>query len=236
VSRVTNDENADDPIWSPTQEAIAYSRGNDLVIRSLVGARPVIRVYEAGDDIIPHDWSDDGRFILTSLATGGSREILVVPVDESEEPYVLVDGSSFVTHPVFSHEGKWVAYMSVETGDPQIYLREFRPDGSTWQVSSSPSVMPRFGTNDESIYFVRTGDGRIVSVSMSVTGRGPEFGQEEVVANLPLRRGRSNTQVWTLDDERGRILSFIEPGGVGSQTGAPLDLVVGWPQLLGDRD
>ena len=232
LSRVTVDEHAEAPIWAPSQQELVYSIGTTLVIRSLVGARPILREVSASGYFIPHDWSEDGEFILATRSSAHGREIVVVPVDEEDEPWVLVSGDTVNTHPVFSHDGRWVAYMTIETGDPQIMLREFRTDGSTWQVSSSPSVMPRFGPKDEFIYYLNAVDRGIISTSMKVTPDGPEFGVETRVVDLPIRSEKSATQAWTLDATGKRVIALIDTARDRGKTGPPMALVVGWQRLI----
>jgi serine/threonine-protein kinase len=49
------------------------------------------------------------------------------------EPYLVSD--AFETYPMFSSDGRWIAYTSLESGTYEVYVRAFPDDGRKWLVS-----------------------------------------------------------------------------------------------------
>ncbi len=233
LSRLTTDEEVDDPVWAPSQDRIVYATGAGLVIRSTVGTRAVLREIPMSSDVIPHDWSRDGEQILYSLPSSQGRSIWIQPTDEGSEAWVLVTDDHFNVHPSFSPDGAWITYMSMETGDAQIYLREVSPDGGTWQVTSSTSFMPRFDEDGDRVLYL-TGGG-LSEVTVEWTPQGPEFGAESMIMELPFRQGRDFRHHWCLSQDGKRLVAFIDPDRQELGGAEPLHLVVGWQNLLGEK-
>src|SRR5207248_126113 len=80
----------------------------------------------------------------------------------------------------FSPDGKWVAYVSNESGKAQVYLSSFPEHGPKVQVSENGGSNPIWSTDGKKIYFLRAaGDevkdaATITSAMMAVDVDSPE--------------------------------------------------------------
>ena len=55
--------------------------------------------------------------------------------------------------PVFSPDGRWLAYTSDETGRPEVYVRPFPGAGGKWQISTTGGTVPTWSpTKRELLY------------------------------------------------------------------------------------
>jgi serine/threonine protein kinase/Tol biopolymer transport system component len=224
MNRLTTEESADDPVWGPEGDRIVYSRSGTLVSRSTVGTREVLWELPFEGDAIPHDWTTDGQFIVATVPRDG-RDILIVPADDPESWYALVDNEHSHFTPAFSPDGRWVVYMSMESGDPRIVLRSFDRDGGTWPVSTGFGVQPRFTDDGRTIVF--RGPSGLEAVDVSFTDRGPEFSNDRELFDVPILGGRSNTHRFDLVGTPDRfIIQIGDSGTLGAQTN--LDLLVNW--------
>jgi dipeptidyl aminopeptidase/acylaminoacyl peptidase len=57
--------------------------------------------------------------------------------------------------PVFSPDGKWIAYMSTVATRSEIYIEPFPGNGDQWKVSSDGGSFPRWAPNGRELYFMR---------------------------------------------------------------------------------
>jgi serine/threonine-protein kinase len=76
--------------------------------------------------------------------------------------------------PAFSPDGRWLAYVSDESGRPEVYVRDF-PDGATWSISTDGGTEPVWARDATKLYY-RNGP-RMMAVSIrAVSGSsGPSF-------------------------------------------------------------
>jgi serine/threonine-protein kinase len=73
------------------------------------------------------------------------------------------------TGPVFSLDGRWIAYASNESGIPEVYVRRYPDNGSAVKVSTGGGTFPRWSPNEREIVY-RTSDRRIMVASFRVRG------------------------------------------------------------------
>ncbi len=61
--------------------------------------------------------------------------------------------------PVFSPDGRWLAYLSDESGRNEIYVRPFpKVEEGKWQISTDGGGEPRWAPNGRELFY-RTGSG-----------------------------------------------------------------------------
>jgi serine/threonine-protein kinase len=162
ATRLTFNEGYDgDQVWSPDGRYLSYSSDQD-------GTENPFRKRADGSGEpekladIPHafwatSWSPDGRWILGEVQAD-TFDIWAVPADGSGEPVEFLATQFFDRFPSISPDGNWVAYMSDESGRPEIYVRPFPAASGKWQVSDGGGSWPAWSRDGSEIVF-RSGDG-----------------------------------------------------------------------------
>jgi serine/threonine-protein kinase len=79
--------------------------------------------------------------------------------------------------PKFSPDGHWIAYVSNESGQDEIYMRPFGSDGGRRRITSQGGIWPVWGRNGRELFF-RNGP-NLLSVAMDAQGN--PLGAEHVV-------------------------------------------------------
>jgi WD40-like Beta Propeller Repeat len=64
----------------------------------------------------------------------------------------------------WSRDGRWLVYMSDESGRAEIYVRRNPESGEKWRVSTHGGTSPVWGADGREIFYSEP-DGRIMSVS-----------------------------------------------------------------------
>jgi serine/threonine-protein kinase len=82
----------------------------------------------------------------------------------------LTTSENFQLPGSWSPDGRWVAYGSEESGQPEIYVRPFPGPGGRWQISTEGGVQPVWARNGRELFY-RNGD-KMMAVAVET---GPVF-------------------------------------------------------------
>ena len=172
--RITNGPPADaHPLWDPDgQHLVFYSRrfaAGGAARQALSGgaAEPFFPNGETGQ---PLSWTRNGRYVLVrrnSATSGADLAALAVSGERSEVE--IARSQSDETEGQFSPDGKWVAFVSNESGGPEVYVQSF-PDGrARTQVSTAGGAQVRWSGDGKEIFYVAPDD-RMMAVSIALGG------------------------------------------------------------------
>ena len=65
--------------------------------------------------------------------------------------------------PAFSPDGRWIAYVSIESGRSEVYVRPFPGPGGKWQISTAGGTYPVWSPARKELLYA-TPDNRIMAV------------------------------------------------------------------------
>ncbi len=129
-------------------------RSEDLAWIPADGSAPAESLVVAEHDQAPGDFTPDGRtMVIREQPSGAKRRISVVALDSARAPRPLIAGAFESHSPSLSPDGRWVAYVSDESGRNEVYVRPFPGPGGRWQVSRDGGVEPRWSGTGREIFF-----------------------------------------------------------------------------------
>jgi Tol biopolymer transport system component len=214
-------------IWSPDGSRIAFSatdKGHgDLHQKASNGSGVDEVVLEDDAYKFPFSWSPDGQFILyTSLGATTRRDLFIVPLAGDRKPIPFLNTGFSGAEGKFSPDGRWIAYVSNESGRDEVYVAPFRGPGGKWQVSTSGGVFPRWRRDGAEIFFL-TLDNKLMAAE-----RNGKVGSFEVGSVTPLFdtlavQGLRYPYDVSADGQR-----FLINTGPEHVTDEPLAVVVNW--------
>jgi eukaryotic-like serine/threonine-protein kinase len=109
----------------------------------------------------------NGQWVLArrSFFEAGSGDIYAVRKGDSTL-VPLVTGPASELEPVVSHDGRWMAYTSLESGVPEIYVRPFPDAGAArWQVSTAGGGDPVWSHSGKELFY-RSSQEKMMSVTI----------------------------------------------------------------------
>jgi Tol biopolymer transport system component len=113
------------------------------------------------------DWSRDGRYLLFTEVdpkTKGDIRILPDPGGSSgaAKPYPFLHTDADESEAQLSPDGRWIAYVSDESGLPNVYVSPFPSGSGRWKAPGEASGEPRWGATARS-FSIGRGEQRGVS-------------------------------------------------------------------------
>jgi Tol biopolymer transport system component len=184
-NRVTNGAGEDFPVWSPDGARIVYAhrsagqRQSGIFMKTLAESGGEELVYAPTEQVIgslfgPTDWSRDGSTILVSGTRYevGTSDIMAVSASGTHVATPFLKTEFGECDARFSPDGHWVAYMSNESGDNEVYLRRFgATDNRLWKVSNSGGGFPRWGKSGEDLLYV-TKENKLMQATLKYSADG----------------------------------------------------------------
>jgi Tol biopolymer transport system component len=159
------------PVWSPDADEVAFSSyrfGNtDIFIRRADAGADEVRLTSAPEDERASDWSRDGQYILYSLLhakNGTDLWYLKRNAGGAWEPHPFLETSFNEQSAKLSPDGRYVAYLSDESGRDEVYVRDFPSGVHKWPVSSQGGLQLRWSRSGRELFYVEAGT--LISVSL----------------------------------------------------------------------
>ena len=216
--------------WLPGGRSIVYStvRGRNprLVRRDLATGQEEEVLSSAGFQEAA-DVSPDGRTLAYfERPDRGSFDLWALPLSGNGKPRRLLEGPFLDDDARFSPDGRYLALVSGESGQPEVYVMPFPGPGEKTRVSTGGARVGRWSRDGRELLYLAP-DGRFMSVPVR-PGPPLRLGEPKVLFVL---RGDQRWQDFDVSADGKRLLAVV-PEFVADK--APLSVVVNWPVAVGN--
>jgi eukaryotic-like serine/threonine-protein kinase len=182
----------------------------------------------------PNDLSPDGQFLLYREYNSDSRgDLKFLPLAGDRKPRTFIATPYDEGGGVFSPDGRWVAYMSDETGRNEVHVAAF-PDGSRrYRVTSGGGAHPRWSRDGRELFYVSGKS--MMSVPVEKQGADLTFGQSRSLFEKQLQTfgatGFYQASRYDVSAD-GRFLVVLR---ASEESPPPLTLIFNWTEMLRRR-
>jgi hypothetical protein len=151
------------PVWTPDGRRIAFASKTpfNLYWRQADGTGESQRLTESPHTQRPASWHPNGKLLAFEEQHPQTNwDLMILPIDGDEvsgwrpgTPSVFLNGAEVEQEPMFSPDGRWLAYSSLETGQAEVYVRPFPGPGGKWQISNGGATHPTWSRTKPELFY-----------------------------------------------------------------------------------
>jgi serine/threonine-protein kinase len=224
-TRLTLDP-ADDqvPVWTPDGKRIAFTstraKGpSNLYWQRADGTGEVQRLTESPNLQIPSSFDPSGKYLAFSeLTPKNSTDLMILPIEGNEtsgwkpgKPSVFLSTPALEVEPMFSPDGRWIAYFSFESGQFDVFVRPFPGPGGNWQISTAGGLQPAWSRKRRELFYLAP-DNRIMVVSYTVEGDSFKADKPRLWSEQAISERRAPSNWFDLHPDGERIAAAVPSG------------------------
>jgi len=203
----------------------------NVYIKAVTGAAEEKSLHSSIDDERPTSWSSDGKVLVIDrrpISRQGTTEVAIMSLTGDPTPVSFLNAPYLNYSGQLSPDGHWMAYVSVESGRPEIYVTTFPHAKGKWQVYSAGVHTPRWRHDGRELFFSRS-DGTLMAAEVVPGKDSFVVGSVKSLSARRAFQGPSLYAAYDISPDGQRIvMSAIKAEAVH----APLTLVTNWMASL----
>ena len=234
VSRFTDDPDEDIfPLWTRDGNRIIYSairNGRRSLYQRPIGAgQRELLLQSQTEDTFVSDTSPDGRYIVYQRINAKSGwDIWALPREPNATPIPVVQTDADERSARLSPDGRWIAFVSNNSGVSEIYVQPFPGPGRRLQVSTKGGDEPQWRPDGAELFYLAL-DGRLTATSIK---QAPDHQSIDIGAPVPLFSAQvglvvrpilAGDYVSSADGQRFLVNRLLRDAG-----GTPVRVVLNW--------
>jgi len=173
--------------WSPDSQRLAFASDRNgrssVYVKATDGGDEELLVRLPDRGVFPKDWSKDGSILTLGLdSPDGISSLAAMRLTGDRTPFAVGGTvSERGNEAMLTRDGRWVAFVSRESGSDDVYVAPF-PKGGRRRLSAGGGGQPRWKGDDSELYFMVPG-GAIMAV--------PIQGKEPIEPGTPTQLFRA---------------------------------------------
>jgi len=232
----------DDPIWSPDGQHVVYTSGREagfvsgqLYQKSSngVGAGEPLLPANRGVYDLPRDWPRNGIVFerTTQDRMQSASDIWFLSMPEKKPSLYLHNG--FVnTQAQVSPDGRYIAYVTNESGSYQVEVRSFPEGAGKWPITAQGGSEPLWKSDGRELYYLAP-DGKIMAVAVKTDSTFQAGPASELFQTTLIPEARPIERRYAVAKDGQRFLIAAPPPAPAStENSIPITAVVNWTATL----
>jgi eukaryotic-like serine/threonine-protein kinase len=148
-------------IWTPDGRRITYGSAaggvENLFWRASDGSGSAERLTTSEFQHSASSWSPDGRTLLfMELNSSTGYDVMALSTDGNRRIHPVLQTRFNEQYAEFSPDGRWIAYVSNESGQNEVYVQPYPGPGARQQVSVDGGTAPAWSRDGKELFYTIT--------------------------------------------------------------------------------
>ncbi|MDA2930126.1 protein kinase [Acidobacteria bacterium AH-259-O06] len=152
------------PLWTPDGKRLTFRSDRtgpwNIYWMPADGSGEAEQLTTGEDGQIPTSWSPDGA-LAYSEGSPSQSDIWILPIDGERKPHSFLTTEFNERHPMFSPDGRWIAFTSDRSGQDEIYVKPYPGEGGIVPISTDGGSEPVWARSGKELFY-RNGDKMMV--------------------------------------------------------------------------
>jgi serine/threonine-protein kinase len=226
------------PVWTPDGKRIAFASARtsqtNLYWQASDGTGSVERLTESANIQVPSSFTPDGKSLVVQETGGKTGGDLMLFHFDTRRTEPLIQTNFVELGGEISPDGRWIAYMSNESGQQQVYVRPFpNVNDGRWLVSAAPGMMPSWSKNGRELFYLSAPAAALMAVPVQTT---PTFSPGNAVKLFDGQLFVAVTgRPYDVTADGKRFLMIKSTNTVSGATPTSITVVLNWTEELKAR-
>jgi Tol biopolymer transport system component/tRNA A-37 threonylcarbamoyl transferase component Bud32 len=233
--RITDGPPADaHPVWDPDGQHVVFNTsrfpGRGTQARQPINGGPPEPLFSTGDVRgTALSWTRDRQYVLLRRENPKTRADLVAVATRDQHEQVVVQSPYDELEGQFSPDGRWIAFVSTESGRPEVFLQSFPEGRSRTQVSTAGGTQARWSSDGKEIFYLAP-DGKLMAAAVGLSSAAPDVKLPVALFQTYLATGTNvignKAQYAVSRDGRFLLNTAVE------SPSAPIVVSINWMKML----
>jgi Tol biopolymer transport system component len=223
------------PTWTADSQTVVFQRDGEALYKKAADGSGEQELVFQKEKLSPRptDVSPDG-VLAFYMATGeaGGRDIWTLQLEDGSASEFLATpaGESMA---MFSADGQWLAYVSNQSGQNEVYVRPY-PEGGQRLISDGGGLAPIWSRKGQELYY-RSLSGTLMAVPIQTS---PSFVPGRLRELFPVAAGfrvSTNTAAYDIDVSGEGFIMVLAGETLDGASSQQIHVVLNWFEELKER-